>query len=260
MQSRMILNLLLLVLIVGFGIFFWAKSNQTESIDTVSQLRPADVNRIEIHRAETAQAIILQRETVGWSMLQPMQTRVNENRVKHLMTLLNEPVETRFPKGDYDLQAFDLDTNQLEVQFNDERILMGMQHPINYKRYLLKEDEVLLANETVFNVLNAEAASFYSSRLLAKGETVEKLVLPDTYEPNAKVVQQWQNLEALYVTAWNADNEPSMGQVELHLESGDKQVFDIISTTPELWVGNKVLNAKYQIPEADLPNLLPAKE
>jgi len=176
------------------------------------------------------------------------------------MTLLNEPVEERLPKADYDLQAFELAENKLEVQFNDERIRFGMQHPMSYKRYLLKGDEVLLANETVFNTLNAEAASFYSSRLLAKGEAVEKLVLPDAYEPNAKAVQQWQNLEALYVTAWNTDDEPSMGQVELHLKSGDKQVFDIISTTPELWLGNKVLNAKYQIPEADLPSLLPAKE
>jgi hypothetical protein len=255
----MILNLFLLVMVAGFGVFFWVQSNQTESIDTVSQLRPIDVNRIEIHRAGTGQAIILQRETVGWSMLEPMKTRVNENRVKHLLTLLNEPVDTRLTKGDYDLQAFDLDTNQLEVVFNDERIRMGMQHPINYKRYLLKGDEVLLANETVFNVLNAEVASFYSSRLLAKGENVEKLVLPDAYEPNAKSVQQWQNLEALYVTAWNTDNEPSMGKVELHLEGGDKQVFEIISTTPELWVGSKALKAKYQIPEVDLATLLPSK-
>jgi hypothetical protein len=259
----MVLNLVLFVLVIGFGVFFWLVPNQAESVDTVSQLRPADINRIEIHQAGAGQTIILQREAVGWSMLQPVQesikTRVNENRVKHLMTLLNEPVETRLPKDGYDLQAFELDETKLEVRFNDERIRFGMQHPMSYKRYLLKDNEVLLANETVFNTLSAEVASFYAPRLLPEGATVEKLVLPEAYEPNAKAIQQWQALEAMYVTAWNDEHEPSSGQVELHLNNGNMQVFEIISTVPEFWVGNVALKAKYHIPEADLANLLPPK-
>lgn len=291
-MQRSLINLILLLLLISLVAIVWFKPFAEDDIKTVSELKENDIIRIEIIRPlntvendDTKQSanqaesnknkVVLVRENNQWLMKAPIETGVNQGRIRHLMTLLTEDVTFSTSANQQSLADFELASGKVILRFasktQQETFVFGMNHPMNFKRYLLKsvdivggsneqkktEKQILLASETVFNSIEAGAASFFSTQLLPKGIKLSKVELPKPYLSEKANIQKWQGLNALYVASWDINAEPSKGSVQLILENNEKVVFEILQTESELWLGNHKLQAKYQIAESEIAELLP---
>lgn len=291
-MQRYLINLILLLLLILLVAVVWFKPFANDAIKTVSDLKPSDIIRIEIIRpinpaqnddveqsenqaAHNENKVVLVRENNQWLMKAPIETGVNQARIRHLMTLLSEDVAFNTSANQRSLADFELASGKIILRFasktQQESFVFGMNHPMNFKRYLLKsvevvdgnnqqentEKQILLANETVFNSIEAGAASFFSTQLLPKGVKLMKVELPKPYLSEKANINKWQDLNALYVARWDIKAEPSKGSVQLILENNKKVVFEILQTGSELWLGNHKLQAKYQIAESEIAELLP---
>lgn len=262
MRTRLWLNLLLLLVIAGLAAFVWLNPGKDKQADqTVSTLKAEQVTRIEIRRhveGSDDKVIRMQRQDNGsWLMTEPQSALINNSRVRQMLNLLKDPVQQRFDAAGKQLADFDLDPGKLSVTYNDQTLVFGMMNPMNYQRYLLRGSDILLVNETAFTTLNGDAVSFFTPRLLPEGLELSKVDLPAAYEANGKTLQQWQNLNAMYVAAWNRELEPSQGSIRLYTQDNEPLVFELISDEPELWIGNAKLDAKYQIANSEKADLLP---
>jgi hypothetical protein len=291
-MQRYLINLILLLLLILLVAVVWFKPFADDAIKTVSDLKPSDIIRIEIIRplnpaknddaqqsanqaAHNENKVVLVRENNQWLMKAPIETGVNQARIRHLMTLLSEDVAFNTSANQQSLADFELASGKIILRFasktQQESFVFGMNHPMNFKRYLLKsvevvggsnqqentEKQILLASETVFNSIEAGAASFFSTQLLPKGVKLTKVELPKPYLSEKANINKWQDLNALYVASWDIKAEPSKGSVQLILENNEKVVFEILQTGSELWLGNHKLQAKYQIAESEIAELLP---
>lgn len=291
-MQRYLINLILLLLLVLLVAIVWFKPFADNAIKTVSDLKPSDIIRIEIIRplnpaqnddaeqsanqaAHNENKVVLVRENNQWLMKAPIETGVNQARIRHLMTLLSEDVAFNTSANQQSLADFELASGKIILRFasktQQESFVFGMNHPMNFKRYLLKsvevvggsneqenkEKQILLASETVFNSIEAGAASFFSTQLLPKGVKLMKVELPKPYLSEKANTKKWQDLNALYVARWDIKAKPSKGSVQLILENNEKVVFEILQTGSELWLGNHKLQAKYQIAESEIAELLP---
>ncbi|MGV6809197.1 MAG: hypothetical protein ACWA5U_04900 [bacterium] len=298
-MPRYLINLILLIFVLALITLVWFKPFQKAQPTVVSDLNIDDITRIDIIRptvsslvsenkenstistTDTANTVTLVRDNNQWQMTVPLTTRVNQARIRHLMTLLNEEVVFSTPAKQQSLADFDLATGKVILRFTtntqQESYVFGMNNPMNFKRYLLKsvnvvgndnpempqttvDADILLASETVFNSIDAGAASFFSPRLLPEGIKLSQVTLPKPYLTEQAALQKWQRLTALYVASWDTKAERSQGSVELALANGEKIVFEILQTTPELWLGNHKLKAKYQIAESEQAELLPVQK
>ena len=117
-----------------------------------------------------AEQLFLKREMDDWyihgehSAEQPIQ--VNSLRMRQLLTLLQEPVIRQYAVEDLDLARYVLNPGYVRLTFDyrqaskikQERLLLGMSHPVSGLRYVLHDTQVKLVNEAVFALLMDEQA------------------------------------------------------------------------------------------------------
>ncbi|HHC74933.1 MAG TPA: hypothetical protein ENK78_07640, partial [Thiothrix sp.] len=109
-MPRYLMNIILLLFVLALMAFVWFKPFKEAQPSTISDLNISEITRIEIIRpansdlAPTNQSqatpsesnmvdkVILERDNNQWQMTAPLTTQVNQARIRHLMTLLNEEV------------------------------------------------------------------------------------------------------------------------------------------------------------------------
>ena len=258
MKNRLLINALLLLLLVGLGLFVWLNPHTDKpQKQQLTQLNEHDVQVIKIHRADKPD-IVLQKQKSKWEMTSPYHFDVASHKVKLLLTLLHEPINAEYSIEGKNLEQYQLSPEKVSIQFNDEdKIIFGMSNPISYDRYIRRNNKILLISETVYSTLTADAASFFKTNLIPKGRQIAKIELPKGYQSKDDTPAKWQLIQAVQVFGWNPDKEPSQAVVHIHLDNGDTIDYEIIQHESELWLGNRKLQAKYQIADENREDLLP---
>ena len=256
MKNRLLLNGLLILVIISLASLIWLKPGiKEEQTQSLSHLSGNLVNKITIHRADQ-QDIQLEKKDQQWYMVSPQNIPASNIKVKLLLTLLSEKINSEYPAEGKDLKQFGLEPENISIQYNEEsKIIFGMSHPISYDRYILKDNKILLISETVYGALKADIASFFNTHLIPTGKKVTKVELPESYPSGDNILTNWQLANAVEVFTWDSKKQPSKGTIKLSLNNGEKLQYEIVETLPELMLGNAKLKAKYQIPEENLIGL-----
>ena len=259
MKNRLLLNSLLLIIIIALALFVWLKPNEEKQVSKISQLSRNDITSIYIHRSDKPD-IQLEKKAKHWVMTAPYSATVTASKVTLLQTLVSEPIKSEYSAQGKDLKKFGLEPEKISIQFNQEsKIIFGISHPVSYDRYLLKDNKILLISDTVSGAMKADVASFLSTQLVPKGSQISKIVLPEGYKIKDETAANWQRISAIEAFDWDQEKQPSQGSVNITLVDGKQLHYEIIETTPELWLGNTELKAKYQIADENTQDLLPSQ-
>ncbi|MDQ1363534.1 MAG: hypothetical protein QG652_1395, partial [Pseudomonadota bacterium] len=177
MQSRNLLNILLLLAVTGLSATVWFVHQDKTEIHYLSSLDATQVNRIVIPREQGE--IVLTRQAGHWNMEKPYALPAHEFRVQSLLGLLQTPVSQSYAAEELDLAQFDLNPPRARILFNDQEIRFGKSSPVSNQRYVLHANRIYLLDDRLYPLISAEAASLINLSPLPEPALIEKIILPD---------------------------------------------------------------------------------
>ena len=249
MSKRLWLNLILLV--VGAVLVYFVAYSPVQTLkkgqqnpNSLFSIAPYQADHILIEHKDKP-AIAFKKINDQWRLIKPGVAPVNSERIKHLLTILREPVIASYdPKGK-DLTSFGLSPSKINLTINSEEATFGSTNPITLNRYILKNNKIFTIKEIVYGVLGTSVTSFLTHRLLPEQVTVEVKSMPDMFAQ--KDSSFWQQLEAQNIADYEGD-ETIIGKIELLFYTDKQQELlnlDVLEIEPALVLGRSDLQVKY---------------
>lgn len=265
-QSRRLwLNALLLLVVGALALFVWLKNNaQEEQVNSVLfSLTANEVERVTIQRGlDNVEVDLLNFERQGkhWFVSSLTQTPLQAGQVKmaQLFTLLSDPISQRYSAEGRDLSDYALDPGYVRVAFNNEEVILGDANPVSQQRYMLKDNELLLASETVFGLLNSPLETWLSNFLVPPQYKIKQLTYANGKQAPYKVIQNWQSssgIELKKVTEFQRDNP-----ITLILDNDETLIFFKQKSDEDLLFVNAKTKIQYMLPLSQVSDLLDEEE
>ncbi|WP_168800126.1 DUF4340 domain-containing protein [Methylophaga sp. SB9B] len=277
MKSTYLTNLLLLVVAVLL-VWLMTETNTSSSVITISDsIDPTQVTEIEIQRREQ-QTIQLQQDQ-QWQLVQPVKARANQTRIKLLLSLLEQPVQTPILVTDNtDLAEFGLAQPNLTLLFNQQKFAFGDTESLSGQRYIQHNQQIYLIHDDISPLLGASASSFVDNRLLDPISQIQSIQLPALHDDNAQsqtsalsiyqqdnnwlaspdnynqdqlitLIQNWQQAYAMQVVI-NADIDLADDKPVVLIELADntQRKFVVSHNNDSLTLTDPQLQLQYQFP------------
>lgn len=216
MNSRTLINLLLLLMLLAFISFYVNTKNKTIDVQRLTSLSLEEINNIRIPRNDNTD-IILQKNTspdgeTAWYMVKPYAIKAHQFRVNTLLALSQTPVDESYDIQTLNLEHYALDKPRARIIFNSTEISFGKSNPLNNKRYLKSDDKLVLVNDESYPLVSAQAATFVDLSLFS-GKKITALTLPDL-EIKQTETAHWKSTSGTLT-----DNALSADQVQMLLEN-----------------------------------------
>ena len=160
-RKRLLMNLCLLVLVAGLGWMAYQQvKNDNKGVDTLYSEAIGDtMNEIRISVPGQPE-IVLSAEGDDWFITQPIQAKANPKSLRHLLTLMAEPILKTYEVEGKTLETYELGAKAIRVNFNGIEYALGKLNPLNRQRYILLENKILMANEVVYELINRGVDGF----------------------------------------------------------------------------------------------------
>lgn len=263
MRTRWLLNLVLLLLVAGIGVFIYLRPPPEQSGPVTHQLtemRPDSVGRISIELPARAPVRLEKREG-NWYMAQPHQARASAAYAGQVLRLLYAQSSDKFPAED--LARFGLDQPRLRLRLDDAEFSFGTFNPVTGQQYVAHAGSVYLV-DTVYGELAAtqplemldknllgpleHIAGFDFSRLEQweqsglvlerDGDTwkviTEAAAKPDQDELREWFASYWATPLATSVEPYKPERREHYPSFKVRLTDGRELQFDKIQESPEM--------------------------
>ena len=174
------LNLIMLATIIALAVFLYVRpqSQDIQKYPIDSGLTEAVQNlRIVGQRQE----IMLKRLDNQWHLLEPVQARADEKKIKKILEILTAYSSQRFPLTD--LARFDLERPNVQLYVDDKYFGFGGFAPITNQQYVATNDYVYMISPHYALALPLNAADLINPQLLASDE------IPVRFELNHLTVE-----------------------------------------------------------------------
>ena len=178
MNARSLLNLFLLVLVVGLGLFIFYAQDKTD--DPVIRINGPAIDRIHsitIQRRDLGD-FYLEKKDQQWWMTNPYKVLANPVPINSLLDLSQAISHSRFSAKDKNLADYGLSPAKASIAFNGEEYIFGNIEHINKRRYVLKGNTVHLTTDLFYHRLKTNTEAFISPRLIPDKSTITALKLP----------------------------------------------------------------------------------
>ena len=280
MKSRWLLNLALLVLVAGLGLFVYLrpKTDVTASQPSyaVSAIDVGKVTKVSVE-VPAKKPVVFEKQQGTWMMVEPFQARANPVEVGQIIAvaIANSPEKLSAK----DPAHFGLDHPQLIVHLNDQEFDFGMYNPvggdqfvqygnaiytlpINYSqsatiqplelldKHPLRSDETIVGFD--FSALEQWQSSHLNLDLQPNGDWK---VSAASAKPKQSDLKQWfeqswewQNLQATSVEPAKPDHSPHPFLI-IKLAGGKKIKFIKIQESPELLLVREDEQLLYHFPQ-----------
>ena len=273
-SKRLILNSLLIILFAMLVYFIGYQPNfkqpadramgQSNALFTIASYQ---ANHIKIIRVGE-QSIELTKKADDWQLTQPALAPLNKNRIKHLLTILEEPIVASYKVAGKDLKTFGLTPGKVELiiasKDKTESLIFGKTNAVTLNRYVLKNNEIHTINEIVYGVLGTSITQLLAHHLLPDSVEITKVEAPALLAnfPHSF----WQNVEAQNIADDNGDDtiigkvvievvEKAETTTELSNIKNESITFNILAIKPALVLSRPDLKVKYTFAEGILSEL-----
>lgn len=272
MNSRKLLNLGLLVLVVGLGVIVMSDFTDKTSIaepKKLSDLDPADINQISIS-LESDKPIELKRVNDNWRMIKPIEIAANEVQVFSLLSLLNTISYGKYKVAEADLAKYGLKPPTLTIEFNQNRFAIGDENPVNHRRYVLFNDNIHLIQDHYSNIAKSAPSGLINLTLIPKNSKITSLqlvdfklvlldgrwsMIPEPADPVSQdslreFIDNWQFTQALEASMTGSVATPKINYQEVRIEfNTDTPAMDLLTfaTKNETLIVNPKLGVQYHL-------------
>ncbi|MGB5455466.1 MAG: DUF4340 domain-containing protein [Gammaproteobacteria bacterium] len=262
MQSRALLNIALLVLIVLLGIYAYTTLQQQQRANTPSKLISLSADEIEhITIRHNQRTLELSRSAGNWRLRQPIDIEANSFRIDTLLKLLETRSHASYPAAELEPAKYGVSEAATAIRFNDVSIEFGVVNPINNYRYVRIGDTVHLIDDHYYPLLSSQTGTLVARELIASDAKIEKLILPEMtlYQddngiwrssngtnPDAinETLHQWQNSQAFGVH--NYMPRESLADISVYLAGEPEPLrFHVTDIDPWLIIARPDLDIEY---------------
>ena len=180
MQSRILLNLGLLALVVALGLAIFNLRDDSEDYQ-LTTLKPDDIRSIEIQHRD--RYVVLKKQDDGWRMTHPINIPANNFRINSLLKLINTTAHASYDTSQLDLSRYKLDTPRTTLRIfdgsQDTLIAFGSSNPINRMRYVKVGERMFLIDDNFYPLVSSQIGTLISQRLLPDVDRITLLQLPE---------------------------------------------------------------------------------
>lgn len=283
LARRWWLNLALLVVVAGLGLFAWYHSVRApqEVRPLLTDVSTDAVQNIEIDRTGQPR-IQLQRHNGDWRLVEPLKARADTLAVSSLLHLLNAPIEGTVTEVGTDLARYGLEPPKLSLHFDSAEINFGARHPLKDERYVKYKSAVHLISSRYYMQAAAPYTNLIDSRLIEPGRKLVAIRLPDftvtlkdstwVRAPEIKelssdrinaFIDEWRHARALQVQE-HTDKKQASESVVATFEKPDGTKTDltigVLARKPELVLYREDENLEYHFPADTAKRLLSLAE
>lgn len=193
MKSRLIINLLLLLLAIGLGLVAWLKPGQQQSQRLqLTTLDPHSIQLIRIER-QAGDSIVFKHLNGQWRLTQPIKAAALNGKVERLLKISQIRPAVSYPLDANALSRFGLLNPMARLSFNDTHLAIGSTESMNSRRYISDDTQLYLVDDTFLHHLTAPIDDYLDTRLLADGVQITQLQTPQLQLQQNKS-GHWQNL------------------------------------------------------------------
>lgn len=177
MQSRLFVNLFLLLIAIGLIVFMSQQEDDSSTQTTLLTDIPAStINKIGIRHKQRNISLVKQNQ--HWYITEPVNIAANDFRIGTLLKLLTTVSHSRYAADTLELERFGLLTPATTIHFNETEIAFGIVNPINNYRYVQIDNTVHLIDDLYYPLLSSQLGTLVSLRLLDENDQIIKLELP----------------------------------------------------------------------------------
>ena len=260
MQSRALLNLFLLLLVIALAAYlFLDQEDQQAEPGQLTLLSAEEITRIKITHNE--RVITLEKHEDTWLMLSPIQAHANAFRINTVLKLLDTVSQADYMAADLDLDKYGLASTTTTIELNDSRIVFGILNPINNLRYILIDEKVHLIDDHFYPLLSSQTGTLVARELIPASAEITKLVLPEltlNKDDNGNwqstrsigsdaiisLLHDWQHGQAFGVH--NYMERKSLGTIQVFVANASEPIeFHITDTEPWLVLARPELDIEY---------------
>ena len=260
MQSRLLLNLFLLLLVIALAAYLLlSQEDEQTASGQLTTLSADEINRITITHNE--RVISLDKSSDTWLMLSPIEAHANAFRINTLLKLLETVSHADYKAASLDLDKYGLASATTAIELNDTLITFGITNPINNLRYILINDTVHLIDDHFYPLLSSQTGTLVARELVPASAEISRIVLPDitlhkdsdgNWQSTAAIssdaiinlLHEWQHGQAFGVH--NYMERQSLGTIQIFLANTSEPIaFEITDTKPWLILARPDLDIEY---------------
>ena len=156
-QKRTLINVVLILVVAGLAwmVYLQLQKDQQGAETLYDESIGESVTTIAIQLPNRAEIIIVAKDGDQgiWDIVKPLKLAASKQSLQQLFTFLGEPILAEYNAEGKDLKTFGLADNAIRLTFNSVEYRLGNLNPVNYRRYVLLKDRVLMVNEAVYELL-----------------------------------------------------------------------------------------------------------
>lgn len=271
MNSRSLVNIVLLIMVVALTSFLLWNNNDTSYLKLkLTSLNKSEINKITIPREKGD--ITLELSSSGWHMKTPYQAPAHEFRVNQLLNITQRIADNSYDINEMDLSQFGLNPSDTKIIFNQTLLEFGKTNPISMMRYIKTGDKLYLIHEQIYPLLKSQPSSFVSLSLLAENSEIKSITLPKftvikdsnnnwkispenslTADEVQLLVQNWKQASAFGVHAYM--ERKNLGEIKINLNN-KLITFEISDNDPWLILARRELGIEYHLDKSYFEQLI----
>ena len=278
MNTRWLLNLVLLAGVIALGIFI-SSTPEKGSDKPATRIGGPDItgiNKIAISREGLAYVRLHKNSAGQWRMLEPYAVAANTTAINKLLEFPEAISHARFAADGRDLDSYGLAPEKASLQLNEHRYLFGNIEHINKRRYILLDDTVHLATDLFYHQLRTAPEHFVSGKLVETGLKPTTLELPGlvlnqsahgdwaasgdkaqtdfSADAITILLEHWRHKQVTLVSPAEPHDSKEMARITF----ADNSVveYSIVKTDSELLMVRNDLGLQYHFPVAQAAHLL----
>lgn len=244
MNPRILNNLFLALVLFVLVVFYLYKSNQTTEQLILSSLNLDEITLITIPKDKRADLVFKKNAAGEWLMTSPYKVHAHQFRINTLLKLSQVNVDKKYNIDDLNLADYALDKPRARIIFNQTEIAFGKTNPLNNRRYLMAENNLLLINDMSFPLVSAQAASFVDLQLLPKNASVTSIEINNEQYEQANIIKAWQAAKAFSVHRYLA--RKNLGLIKINMKN-QHITFEITDDEPWLILARVELGIEYHL-------------
>jgi len=278
MNTRSVLNIVLLVGVVALGVFISMTPEQDpgKPVSRVGGLDAPAVNRISISREGLAYIRLHKQSDGMWRMLEPYTVAANETAINKLLELPDATSHAQFSAQGRELGSYGLAPEKASLEFNATRYLFGDIEHINKRRYVMHGSTIHLTTDLFYHQLRTAPEHFVSGKLIETGMTITALDLPglilnqtaqgewaasgtqteneSSADAITSLLDHWRHKQVTLVEP--AAQHSSTDIARITFADNSVVEYAIVKTDTELLLVRDDLNLQYHFPVAQASHLL----
>lgn len=243
------------------------------AVTRLTEFTPQQVTHVTISNNDTP--IELSMQDGQWMMQSPLKVHANAVNIAALLDIVSAKSHAHYAATTVDLKALRLDPPKASMVLNKHiNIYFGGNEAIDYRRYVMTENQVHLITDRHFHRLAAGVYGFISPALLPPGVSINKIDLPDAItlsqidgswktspgqslsaDSLAAFVTQWQNAQSLQVKKFSAKLPKKF--VVLHINRPPQEIrMHILQQASTTWLVRADLGIQYELAPDSVRKLL----